>query len=69
LIDVFGPSLIFRPDSTEYQMLHEASKAFIEPDVVPPLHGNQVSEPLVADLMTQGSLLPIASGEICILIN
>src|ERR1700722_13088615 len=32
-------------------VLHPVSKAFVEPGVVPPLHGHEVTEPLVSHLM------------------
>ena len=32
-------------------VLHPGGKAFVEPDVVPPLHGDQVAEPLVRHLV------------------
>ena len=30
---------------------HPGGKAFIQPDVIPPLHGDQVAEPLVRHLV------------------
>lgn len=33
------------------QIAHEVSKAFIEPKIVPPLHGHQVAKPHVCQLM------------------
>ena len=33
------------------QVLHEASEALVEPEVGPPLHGDEVAEPLVSRLM------------------
>ena len=33
-------------------VLHPGGKAFVEPDVVPPLHGDQVAEPLVGHLVS-----------------
>ena len=32
-------------------VLHPGGKALVEPDVVPPLHGDQVAEPLVGHLV------------------
>ena len=32
-------------------VFHHIGKAFIEPQVVPPLHGNQIAEPLMAELV------------------
>ena len=32
-------------------VLHPGGEAFVEPDVVPPLHGHQVAEPLVSHLV------------------
>ncbi len=45
-------------------VLHPGGKAFVEPDVVPPLHGDQVAEPLVRHLMSDddGDLLFGADG-------
>ena len=32
-------------------VLHPGGEAFVEPDVVPPLHGDQIAEPLVGHFM------------------
>ena len=38
--------LPFRFDAISPDVLYKAGEAFIEPEVIPPLHGNQVTKPL-----------------------
>ena len=35
-------------------VFHPRGKAFVEPDVIPPLHGHQIAEPLVSHLVGDG---------------
>ncbi len=46
--------------------LHPAGKPFVEPQIVPPLHGHQVAEPLVRHLVRdhQKDQLPVGVGRI-----
>lgn len=50
--DVWQYSLIASPHVVNAEKREECSKAFVEPDIVPPLHGDEVPEPLVSDLVT-----------------
>ena len=45
-------------------VLHPGGEALVEPDVVPPLHGHQVAEPLVGHLVgdDEGDFLLCADG-------
>ena len=40
-----------REDVVGGKILHPRGKALVEPEVVPPLHGDQVAEPLVRELV------------------
>jgi hypothetical protein len=33
---------------------HEVGEGFVEPKIIPPLHGDEVAEPHVGDLMQEG---------------
>lgn len=44
-----GGNFIF--DSVDAEVGHEISKTFIEPEIVPPLHSDKVSEPVMSTLM------------------
>ena len=45
------PPLPLGPEGVDGQYLHEGGEGLVEPDPVPPLHGDQVAEPHVGDLV------------------
>ena len=42
---------ITREESIHAEVLHVSSEPFVEPQALPPLHGDQVAEPLVRQLV------------------
>ena len=45
------PDVPFREDVVDRKIFNIRSKAFVEPQMGPPLHGHQITEPLVCDLV------------------
>mmetsp|Transcript_98792 Transcript_98792/g.247629 ORF Transcript_98792/g.247629 Transcript_98792/m.247629 type:complete len:247 (+) Transcript_98792:1519-2259(+) len=45
------PDLPLRMQGVRRERLHPICKAFVKPQVVPPLHGDQIAKPLVSKLM------------------
>ena len=45
------PALPLGPEGVGGQHLHEGGEGLVQPDAVPPLHGHEVAEPHVGDLV------------------
>lgn len=52
LIDELRPNLPFRVQVVDGVPSDPGSKAFVEPQLIPPVHGNQVAKPLVSKLVS-----------------
>src|SRR5678815_2531502 len=47
-----GPALPLRLPGVDREQLHEGGEGLVEPDAVPPQHGDEVAKPHVGDLVT-----------------
>src|SRR5689334_422830 len=47
------PSLPLRIEMLGRLLLHPAGKTLVEPEIVPPAHGDEIAEPLVRHLMRE----------------
>lgn len=52
--DESGPGVPLGEEVIDSQGTNPGSESLVEPEVVPPLHGNQVSEPLMGNLVGNG---------------
>lgn len=58
-----------RLNSIDADIFHHISKAFIKPKVIPPLHSDKVSEPLVCQLMGNNKSYILSTGYRRVFIN
>ena len=54
--DHFAPRIIFpdvpiRLERVNRHIFHQICKTFVQPEIIPPLHGDEIAEPLVAELV------------------
>ena len=58
------PHVPLRMDGIDRQIFHHIGKALVEPEVIPPLHRDEVTKPLVAEFVANngGNVLLIGDG-------
>jgi len=57
--DKLFPDLELWIQGSSYEILHEGGKTFVEPEVSPPLHGDEVAEPLVRSFVANYNRHPL----------
>ena len=59
LVEILVPRAELGPQRMQDVVLREACKSLVEPNVVPPIHGDVVAEPHVAELVSHRSTISL----------